>query len=79
MKTQVSIDTVPPFSAIITKIYQPKSMCVDKGTESAEETKKLGKAEVKQIYYRISETKAAFAERTLQSLKIMLYQNMEFF
>ena len=50
---------------------------VDKGTEFAGEFKKLCKAEGLQIYSIMSETKAAFAERTIRSLKNILYRYME--
>ena len=47
------------------------------GTNFAGEFKKLCKAERKQIYSTMSETKAAFAERTIQSRKNILYRYME--
>ena len=50
---------------------------VDRGTEVAGEFKKLCKAEGIQIYSTMSETKAAFAERTIRSLKNILYRYME--
>ena len=50
---------------------------VDKGTEIAGEFKKLCKAEGIQIYSTMSETKAAFAERTIGSLKNKLYRSVE--
>ena len=46
-------------------------------TEFAGEFKKICKAEGIQIYSTMSETKAAFAERTVQSLKTILYRYME--
>ena len=62
---------------MITKKNQPKKNCVDKGTELAGEFKKICKAEGIQIYSTMSETKAAFAERTIRSLKKVLYRYME--
>ena len=50
---------------------------VEKGTEFGREFKKLCKAEGKQTYSTMSETKAAFAERTIRSLKNPLYRYME--
>ena len=50
---------------------------VDKGTEFAGEFKKFCKAEGIQIFSTMSETKAAFAERTIRSLKNILYRYME--
>ena len=47
------------------------------GTEFAGEFKKLCKAEGIQFYSTLSETKAAFAERTIRSLKNILYRYME--
>ena len=61
----------------ITKKNCPKKIWVDKRTEVAGEFKKLCKAEVIQIYSTMSETKAAFAERTIRSLKNILYRYME--
>ena len=48
-----------------------------KGTEFAGEFKKLCKAEGIQIYSTMSETKAAFAERTIRCLQKILYRYME--
>ena len=54
-----------------------KKVWVDKGTEFAGEYKKLCKAEGIQFYSTMSETNAAFAERTLRSLKNIFYRYME--
>ena len=62
---------------MITKKNRPKKIWVDKGTEFAGEFKKLCKAEGKQFYSTLSETKAAFAERTIRSLTNILYRYME--
>ena len=58
------------------KRIEPKKW-VDKGTEFAGKFKKLCEAEWLQIYCRMSATKAAFAERTIRSLKNILYRYME--
>ena len=58
------------------KESSPKNW-VDNGTEFAGEFKKLCKAEWIQIYSRKSETKAAFAERTIRSLKNIPHRYME--
>ena len=50
---------------------------VDKGTEVAGEFRKLCTAGGKQIYSTLSETKAAFAERTIRSLKNILHRFLE--
>ena len=70
-------ETVRAFLTMITKRNRPKKNWVDKGTEFAGEFKKLCKAEGIQIYSTMSETKAAFAERTIRSLKNILYRYME--
>ena len=77
MKTKDSKETVRAFLTMITKKNRPKKIRVDKGTEFAGEFKKLCKAEGIQIYSTMSETKAAFAERTIRSQKITLYRYME--
>ena len=64
MKTQDSQETVKAFSSTITKRNQPKKFWVDKGTEFAGAFKKFCTAEGIQVYSTMSETKAAFAERT---------------
>ena len=76
MKTKNSKEAVCAFFAfltMITKKNRPKKNWVDKGTEFAGEFKKLCKAEGIQNYPTLSETKAAFAERTIRSLKNILY------
>ena len=77
MKTKDSKETVRAFLTMITKKNQPEKNWVDKGTGFAGEFKKLCKAEGIQINSTMSETKAAFAERTIQSLKTILYRYME--
>ena len=77
MKTKDSKETVRAFLSMITKKNRPEKIWVDKGTEIAGELKKLCKAEGIQIYSAISETKAAFAERSIRSLKKILCRYME--
>ena len=77
MKTKDSQESVRAFLTMITKKHRPNIIWVDKGTEFAEEFKKLCKAEGVQIYSTMSETKAAFAELTIRSLKNILYRYME--
>ena len=77
MKTKDSKETVRAILTMITKKNRPEKNWVDKGTEFAGEFKKLCKAEGMQIYSTMSETKAAFAERTIRSLKNILYRYME--
>ena len=77
MKTKDSKETVRAFLSMITKKNRPQKNWVDKELEIAGVFKKLCKAEGKQIYSTMSETKAAFAERTIRSLKNILYRYME--
>ena len=76
MKTKDAKETIPAFLTMITKKIVPKNW-VDKGAEFAGECKKLCKAEGIQVYSTLSETKAAFAERKIRSLKNTLYRYME--
>ena len=77
MKTKDSQETVKAFSSMITKRHRPKKIWVDKGTEFAGAFKKFCAAEGTHVYSTMSETKAAFAERTIRSLKNILYRYME--
>ena len=79
MKTKDSQETVKAFPSMITKRNRPKKIWVDKGTEFAGAFKKFCVAEGIQVYSTMSETKAAFAERTIRSLKNILYRYMEDF
>ena len=79
MKTKDSQGTVKAFSSMITKRKRPKKIWVDKGTEFPEAVKKFCTTEGVQVYSAISETKAAFAERTIRSLKNILHRYMEDF
>ena len=79
MKTKDSQEIVKAFSTMITKGNLPKKIWVDKGTEFAGAFKKFCAAEKIQVYSTLSETKAAFAERTIRSLKIIFYRYMEDF
>ena len=74
MKTKDSQETVKAFSALISKRNRPKNIWVDNGTEVAGAFKKFCAAEAIQVSSTMSETKAAFAERTIRSLKIILYR-----
>ena len=77
MKTKDSQETVKAFSSMITKKNRPKKIWLDKGTEFAGEFKKFCAGEGIQVYSTMSETKAAFAEHTIRSLKNILYRYME--
>ena len=79
MKTKDSQETVKAFSSMVTKKNRPKKIWVDKGTDFAGAFKKFCAAEGIQVYSTMSETKAAFAERTIRSLKNILYRYIEDF
>ena len=77
MKTKDYQETVKAFSSMITKKNRPKKVWVDKGTELAGAFKKFCASEGIQVNFTLSETKAAFAERTIISWKNILYRYME--
>ena len=79
MKTKDSQETVKAFSSAITKRNRPKKIWVDKGTEFAGAFKKFCTAEGIKVYSTRSETKVAFAERTIRSFKNIVYRYMEGF
>ena len=79
MKTKDSQETVKTFPAMITKKNRPKKIWVDKGTEFAGAFKKFCAAEGIQVYSTMSETKAAFAERTILIIEKYSYRYMEDF
>ena len=64
---------------MITKRNRPKKIWDDKGTKLAGAFKKFCAAEGMQVYSTMSGTKADFAERTIRSLKNILYHYMEAF
>ena len=77
MKTKDSKETVHAFLTMITNKNRTKKVWVDMGTEFPGQFEKLYKAEGIQIYSTMSESKAAFAERTIRSLKNIPYRYME--
>ena len=77
MKTKDSKETVKTFSKKITEKTIPKKIRVDQGTEFAVYFKKNCSAGEIEVYSTMSETKAAFAERTMRSLKNTLHRYME--
>ena len=79
MKTKDSQETVKAFSSMITKRNRPKKFWVDKGTKFVGSFKQICTAEGIQVYSTMIETKAAFAEGTIPSLKNVLYRYMEDF
>ena len=79
MKPKDSQEIVKAYSAMITQRNGPEKIWVDKETEFAAAFKKFCAAEGIQVYSTLSETKAAFAERTMRSLKNIFYRYMEEF
>ena len=78
MKTKDSKETNGVFLTTIPKRSRPNKIWVKKGTELATELKKTPcKDDRIQIYSTMSETKVAFAERTIQSMKKILHRYME--
>ena len=64
---------------MISKRSRPKKISVDKATEFAGAFKKFCAAEGIPLYSSMKETKAAFANSTIRSLKNILYRYMEDF
>ena len=77
LKTKDSKETLRAIAQMITKRKRPQKIWVDKGKEFAGEFKKFCDREGIQIYSTMSETKAAFAERAIRSLKNVLYRYIE--
>ena len=77
IRTKDSKETVNSISKMITKKNRPNEIWVDQGNEFAGEFKKFCSAEGIEIYSTRSQTKAAFAERTIRSIKNILYRYME--
>ena len=76
MKTKDSQKTVRAFSSMITKKNRPKKIWVDNGTEFTGALKNFCAAEGIKVYSTMSETRAAFVELTIRSLKHILYRYM---
>ena len=79
MKTKDFQETVKAFWSMITMKNRPKKIWVDKETEFAGAFKKFYGADEIQVYSTLSETKAAFAERTIRSMKNIICRYMEVF
>ena len=79
LKAKDCQETVKAFSPMVTKRNRPEKILVDKGIEFAGSFKKFCAAEGIQVYSTMSETKAAFDECTIRSLKNILYRYMEGF
>ena len=77
MKTKYAKDTLQAFKKMISRKNTPEKLWVDKGTEYGGNFKKFCKKKSIEIYSTMSETKAAFAERAIQSLKHIIYRYIE--
>ena len=77
MKAKNSRETVKTISKLITAKNRPKKFWVGQGTEFAGDFMKFCSAEGIEFYSTMSETRAAFAECTIRSLKNNLYHYME--
>ena len=77
MKSKDAKETVRAFEKMITAKSKPKKIWVDKGTEFAGAFKKFCQDRKITIYSTMSETKAAYAERAIRSLKNIIYRFME--
>ena len=78
MKTKYANDTLQAFKKMISqKKNTPEKLWVDKGTEYGGIFKKFCKEKSNEVYSTMSETKAAFAERAIQSLKHIIYRYIE--
>ena len=77
MKTKYAKDTLQAFKKMISRKNTPEKLWVDKGTENGGIFKKFCKEKSIEVYSTMSETKAAFAERAIQSLKHIIYGYIE--
>ena len=77
MKTKYAKDTLQAFRKMISRKNTPEKLWVDKGTEYGGTLKKFCKEKDIEVYSTMSETKAAFAERAIQSLKHIIYRYIE--
>ena len=77
MKTKYAKDTLQAFRKMISRKNTPEKLWVDKGTEYGGTFKKFCKEKDIVVYSTMSETKAAFAERAIQSLKHIIYRYIE--
>ena len=79
MKTKDSQETVKAFSSLITKGIDQKRIGLTRAPSLLVRLNSLRAAEGIQVYSTRNETRAAFAERTIRSLKNILYRYIEDF
>ena len=77
MKTKYAKDTLQAFRKLISRKNTLENIWVDKGIEYGGTFKKICKEKDIEVYLTMSETKAAIAERAIQSLKHILYCHIE--
>ena len=66
-----------PRTLYISRKNTPEYLWVDKGTEYGRTFNKFCKEKNIEVYSTMSETKAAFAEKAIQSLKHIIYRYIE--
>ena len=76
-KTKYAKNILQAFRKLISRKNTPEKIWVDKGTEYGGTFKKLCKENDIEIYSTMSETKAAFPKRAIQSLKLIVYRYIE--
>lgn len=76
MKNKGSIETAKAFTRMI-KVKKPEKVWSDKGTEFKADFKRLCERRGIETYTTESETKSAFAERNIQSLKSIITKYLE--
>ena len=78
MKNKYAKDTLQAFKKMISRKNTPEKLWVDTGTGyGGTSFKKFCKEKSIEVYSTMSETKAAFAERAIQSLKHNIYRYIE--
>ena len=77
IQTKGSEETVRALLTMLTKTNRPTKLCVGTGTEVAGEFEISCEADRIPIYSILSGIEAAFAERTIRSLKKILHRYME--
>ena len=77
MKTKYAKDTLQAFRKMISRKNTPEKLWVDKRLEYGGTFKKFCKQKDIEVYSTMSETKTAFAERAIQSLKHIICRYIE--
>ena len=75
-KSKTAADTTRAFKRMTTKAFPEKVWC-DKGTKFKGEFKQFCDSKNVDLYNTHSETKSAFAERNIRSLKNIIYKHLE--